>query len=232
MHPVWRAACKKVHLSTPAYAFLLPPVPQVRVVILGQDPYINQGEAMGLCFSVPPGACATLELFRKLAQAIKMCWHACSLCLVLEQSCKQALTPAASTRVCCVDHPVDDSALWARLVMFHTPRCLQELTWCCRLCASRKRTLRYLTSRPAMHARKQSSKATAQQWTLQAAHSLSLLSCALGCRHTGASQPGQHLQGVGAGCWRKDAQAWLPTEGKHPRATVSVHSPAVCIQLG
>lgn len=28
---------------------------QVRVVILGQDPYINQGEAMGLSFSVPPG---------------------------------------------------------------------------------------------------------------------------------------------------------------------------------
>jgi hypothetical protein len=29
---------------------------QVRVVILGQDPYINEREAMGLSFSVPPGA--------------------------------------------------------------------------------------------------------------------------------------------------------------------------------
>lgn len=28
---------------------------QVRVVILGQDPYINAGEAQGLAFSVPPG---------------------------------------------------------------------------------------------------------------------------------------------------------------------------------
>lgn len=28
---------------------------QVRVVILGQDPYKNEGEAMGLSFSVPPG---------------------------------------------------------------------------------------------------------------------------------------------------------------------------------
>lgn len=28
---------------------------QVRVVILGQDPYINPGQAMGLCFSVPDG---------------------------------------------------------------------------------------------------------------------------------------------------------------------------------
>lgn len=27
----------------------------VRVVILGQDPYHGQGQAMGLCFSVPPG---------------------------------------------------------------------------------------------------------------------------------------------------------------------------------
>jgi hypothetical protein len=28
---------------------------QVKVVILGQDPYINTGEAMGLAFSVPQG---------------------------------------------------------------------------------------------------------------------------------------------------------------------------------
>ena len=27
----------------------------VKVVIVGQDPYINEGEAMGLCFSVPEG---------------------------------------------------------------------------------------------------------------------------------------------------------------------------------
>jgi uracil-DNA glycosylase len=34
-------------------AFNNTPFDQVKVVILGQDPYINQGEAMGLCFSVP-----------------------------------------------------------------------------------------------------------------------------------------------------------------------------------
>jgi uracil-DNA glycosylase len=34
-------------------AFNLTPVDDVRVVILGQDPYHNPGEAMGLCFSVP-----------------------------------------------------------------------------------------------------------------------------------------------------------------------------------
>lgn len=39
-------------------AFKLTPFEQVKVVILGQDPYINYGQAHGLCFSVaPPTAC-------------------------------------------------------------------------------------------------------------------------------------------------------------------------------
>jgi len=36
-------------------AFNLVPLDEVRVVILGQDPYINPNQAMGLCFSVPIG---------------------------------------------------------------------------------------------------------------------------------------------------------------------------------
>ncbi len=36
-------------------AFNTTPFPDVKVVILGQDPYHNPGEAMGLCFSVPKG---------------------------------------------------------------------------------------------------------------------------------------------------------------------------------
>ena len=36
-------------------AFNTTPFPEVKVVILGQDPYHNPGEAMGLCFSVPKG---------------------------------------------------------------------------------------------------------------------------------------------------------------------------------
>jgi uracil-DNA glycosylase len=36
-------------------AFNLTPVDQVKVVIIGQDPYHNPGEAMGLSFSVPKG---------------------------------------------------------------------------------------------------------------------------------------------------------------------------------
>lgn len=37
-------------------AFQLTPLRQVRVVILGQDPYHDEGQAHGLSFSVPPGA--------------------------------------------------------------------------------------------------------------------------------------------------------------------------------
>ncbi len=36
-------------------ALHLTPLEEVKVVILGQDPYINEGEAHGLCFSVQPG---------------------------------------------------------------------------------------------------------------------------------------------------------------------------------
>ncbi|QBQ42738.1 uracil-DNA glycosylase [Sphingobacterium psychroaquaticum] len=36
-------------------AFRLTPLPDVKVVILGQDPYHNDGQAHGLSFSVPPG---------------------------------------------------------------------------------------------------------------------------------------------------------------------------------
>lgn len=36
-------------------AFHLTPLSEVKVVILGQDPYHNEGQAHGLCFSVQPG---------------------------------------------------------------------------------------------------------------------------------------------------------------------------------
>jgi len=36
-------------------AFSLTPIDQVKIVIIGQDPYINDGEAHGLCFSVMRG---------------------------------------------------------------------------------------------------------------------------------------------------------------------------------
>ena len=43
-------------------AFELTPFDAVKVVILGQDPYHNPGQAMGLCFSVPRGVPAPPSL--------------------------------------------------------------------------------------------------------------------------------------------------------------------------
>ena len=43
-------------------AFELTPLPEVKVVILGQDPYHGYGQAMGLCFSVPEGVPAPPSL--------------------------------------------------------------------------------------------------------------------------------------------------------------------------
>ncbi|TDX30894.1 uracil-DNA glycosylase [Modicisalibacter xianhensis] len=43
------------HSSNWFRAFELTPLDQVRVVILGQDPYHGPGQAHGLCFSVRPG---------------------------------------------------------------------------------------------------------------------------------------------------------------------------------
>jgi len=51
-------------------AFDLTPVNQVKVVILGQDPYHNPGEAMGLSFSVPDGV-RTPPSLRNIFQEIE-----------------------------------------------------------------------------------------------------------------------------------------------------------------
>jgi uracil-DNA glycosylase len=47
------------------------PLEQVRVVILGQDPYHGEGQAHGLAFSVPPGVRpppSLVNIFKELAQ--------------------------------------------------------------------------------------------------------------------------------------------------------------------
>jgi len=51
-------------------AFELTPVPRVKVVILGQDPYHNPGQAMGLSFSVPDGVPAPpslINIFKEIS---------------------------------------------------------------------------------------------------------------------------------------------------------------------
>lgn len=49
------AAGAKIYPPRPFYALELTALPDVRVVILGQDPYHGPGQAHGLAFSVPPG---------------------------------------------------------------------------------------------------------------------------------------------------------------------------------
>ena len=52
-------------------AFNRTPLPQVKVVILGQDPYHNPGQAHGLCFSVPDGVetpPSLVNIYRELEQ--------------------------------------------------------------------------------------------------------------------------------------------------------------------
>ena len=46
---------KVIYPPEPLRALALTPLKQVRVVILGQDPYHGPGQAEGLAFSVPPG---------------------------------------------------------------------------------------------------------------------------------------------------------------------------------
>lgn len=52
-----KAAGKTIYPAGPDIfrAFSLTPLQSVQVVILGQDPYHNPGQAHGLCFSVQPG---------------------------------------------------------------------------------------------------------------------------------------------------------------------------------
>jgi len=56
-------------------ALWLTPFDEVRVVILGQDPYHGPGQAMGLCFSVPPGVPkppSLQNIFKELADDVGM----------------------------------------------------------------------------------------------------------------------------------------------------------------
>jgi uracil-DNA glycosylase len=71
-----------IYPPNPLRALALTPLPQVRVLILGQDPYHGPGQAHGLAFSVSPGVRVPpslrnifKELQRDLGQAVPM--HGC-----------------------------------------------------------------------------------------------------------------------------------------------------------
>lgn len=54
-------------------AFHLTPLEQVKVVILGQDPYHGEGQAHGLCFSVKPGVeipPSLVNIYRELEEDV------------------------------------------------------------------------------------------------------------------------------------------------------------------
>jgi uracil-DNA glycosylase len=50
-----RSQCATIYPPEPLRALQLTPPDQVRVVVLGQDPYHGPGQAEGLAFSVAPG---------------------------------------------------------------------------------------------------------------------------------------------------------------------------------
>ncbi|MFI8380215.1 uracil-DNA glycosylase [Leeuwenhoekiella sp. NPDC079379] len=55
-------------------AFELCPFEEVKVVILGQDPYHGKGQAHGLCFSVPEGVAvppSLVNIFKEIASDLK-----------------------------------------------------------------------------------------------------------------------------------------------------------------
>ena len=56
-------------------AFTFVELDQVKCIILGQDPYINPGEAMGLAFSVPNG-CKMPPSLRNVFKEIERCYGA------------------------------------------------------------------------------------------------------------------------------------------------------------
>ena len=61
-------------------AFSFFEITNLKVVIIGQDPYINENQAMGLCFSVPEGTKLplllnkTLTVFEKVSNSHKKIW--------------------------------------------------------------------------------------------------------------------------------------------------------------
>lgn len=67
------SAGKTLYPPDPFRALRLTPLQQVRVVILGQDPYHGPGQAEGLAFSVPPGVRlppSLRNIFKELQQSL------------------------------------------------------------------------------------------------------------------------------------------------------------------
>ncbi|MFF7706871.1 uracil-DNA glycosylase [Pseudomonas sp. NPDC007930] len=71
------AAGKEIYPPGPLIfnALNLTPLPQVKVVILGQDPYHGPGQAHGLCFSVQPGVAtppSLVNIYKELKRDLNL----------------------------------------------------------------------------------------------------------------------------------------------------------------
>lgn len=74
--PLLRGTISVTHvadISSCCRAFNTCPIDQVRVVIIGQDPYHNTGQAMGLSFSVPPGKAVPSSLQNIYKELLEDC---------------------------------------------------------------------------------------------------------------------------------------------------------------
>ena len=61
----------RIYPAQPLRALLLTPLPEIKVVILGQDPYHGPGQAEGLAFSVPAGVApppSLRNIFKELSR--------------------------------------------------------------------------------------------------------------------------------------------------------------------
>lgn len=124
-------AGKTIYPPDPFRALRLTPLQQVRVVILGQDPYHGLGQAEGLAFSVPPSVRlppSLRNIFKELQQSLGVATPAngslthwarqgvllLNTCLTVEEGQAasharwgwEALTDALITEVAKCEHPV------------------------------------------------------------------------------------------------------------------------------
>ena len=107
------AAGARIFPPHPFYALALTPLSQVRVVILGQDPYHGVGQAQGLAFSVAPGV--------KLAPSLRN--------ILQEAAGDPGLSPLARARVLARQSLPDGSLVrWAQqgVLLLNTSLTVEE----------------------------------------------------------------------------------------------------------
>jgi uracil DNA glycosylase len=80
-------------------ALNLTPLKDVRVVIIGQDPYFNDNQAHGLCFSVKKGVKVSVRMMRANVQSRAKCRHRRRCCASTKcwRGCSSTLCPSTAS---------------------------------------------------------------------------------------------------------------------------------------